>query len=165
MAKVGQMRFTALTLLEQPRVRVSARGVRIVAAPLAAKVSAASRVPTVTFAIAGFANKRGLRRPGTNQGAVDREVFLRQQLLPSRNIEHLVEQQCGRACFEQAITVLAETGVIPPPLMHRQAHEPTIEYVVAQLLDDLPLAADPEQDLPLAQSIHDSSDCRAPRHG
>ena len=141
-SQVGQMGFAALTLLVEPRIWVGRRGVCIVAALLPSKVTA-----TTLIIAAVFANKRGLRGPSADQSAVHREVIVRQQVLGARTIKHLFKQHLRRTPFQQAITVLGERRMIPRLFVQGQADKPAIQHVVAQLLDQLPLATDAEQNL------------------
>jgi len=58
-----------------------------------------------------------------------------------------LEEHARQVFVEQALAVGAEGGVVPDLVFDVQAHEPAIEQVVVDGLDQQPLAADGEQDL------------------
>ena len=97
MTQIGQMCFATLALFEQSRIRVGRRSVRVVAALLPMEIAAVAFVITSILA-----HKRGLRGPGADHGAVHREVFVGQQIVCARTVEHLIEQHLRRTASEQA---------------------------------------------------------------
>ncbi len=87
------------------------------------------------------------RRPGLHQGAVDREMIIRQQRC------HLAMRQDGGHDLaryvrgQQPVAVLREHGRDPDGIVNPEAHEPAEQQVIIHLLHELPLGADRVEDL------------------
>ena len=81
-------------------------------------------------------------RPGLDQRPIDREVLLRQQILTPRLLEHCIEEPLRDLPFQQTVAVLRKRRGHPDRIVHPEAHEPTKQQVVFQLLHQLTLTAD-----------------------
>lgn len=66
-----------------------------------------------------------VRGPGFDQCAVDAEMFLRNQVLAPRLLDHGQHEPAGDIDFDQAIPVLAEGRVVPHRVVQVHADEPT----------------------------------------
>jgi len=156
-AHVAQLRLVALGFLVQARIGVGAAGMGVVAALLAFEVDfgVAPRgrgwvvvvVAVVDLVVAVFALEALVRRPSLDQGAVDAEVLVADEPRPVGAVLDALEEHARQVFVEQALAVGAEGGVIPDLVFDAQAHEPAIQQVVVDGLDQQPLAADGEQDL------------------
>jgi hypothetical protein len=147
MALVAELRTLAPALAVQPRFRVGLGGMGIVAALLPMEVAFAVAPGTRTRATAVLGPKALHRGPGLDQGAVDTEVFVGQELRPAGLVHHLPEETPGDVGFQQAVPVLGEGGVIPDRVVHGQSDEPAEQQVVVDLLDQQTLGAHRVQDL------------------
>ena len=74
-------------------------------------------------------------------------MLVRNQILPFRDQQHLGEETLRHAFAKQAVTVGAESRVVPYRFVDIHADKPAIEQVVFDVLDQLALGADREQRL------------------
>ena len=100
---------------------------RLVTAFPAVIVSAVSVVGAV------FSMKTLPRGPGLNQRAVHGEALIAHELLGARN--RFREELPRRIGSRQPVAVLGKHRAIPRRIVHAQAHKPTEQQVVIDLLD------------------------------
>src|SRR4029453_5140345 len=111
MPEVGQAAFPAMALAEQPRITIGGRGVGIVPALLAAEVGFAVAPAAGTTVTAFTSWPEALHRgPGLDQGAVDREVLIREQPADLGPVEHLGHEPRRPVASRQPFPVLREGG-------------------------------------------------------
>ena len=94
-----------------------------------------------------FAFETLVRGPGLNQRAVHAEVFVAGKPAPLGAELDALEEGARQVFVEEAFAVGAEGGVVPDLVLDVQAHEPAVQQVVVDRLDQLAFAADGEQDL------------------
>src|SRR4030066_2129749 len=82
------------------------------------------------------------RRPGLDQGPVDREVLVGKKLCGTRLRKNLLEEFFRHLRGKQALLVLGESGRIPDVVFQRQADEPAKQDVVLDPLHQEADAAD-----------------------
>jgi len=143
---VAQAGFVTCRLLEQPCIGVRRAGVGVVAALLAFEVDLGV-APRRRCLVVVLALETLVRGPGFNQCAVHAEVFVAGQLRPAGGVLDPLEEHAGQVFVEEPLAVGAEGGVVPDLVFQGQAHEPAVQQVVVDGLDQQPLAADREQDL------------------
>jgi YaiO family outer membrane protein len=80
--------------------------------------------------------------PGFEQGAVNAEVLLAEQVACPRLREHGLEKGGGHVPFQETLAVLAVSRGIPNSLKPAHPHEPAKQHVVTQPLNQLPLRTD-----------------------
>src|SRR5262245_61675605 len=107
-----------------------------------------------------------LARPGLDQRSVYRKMLVGQKpLLPGMAENTFEEGSCDLA-LKQPVPVLAEHRRIPDEIVHAQAHEPTEQQVVVELLHEKPLTSDRIEDLKQKRTQQFfRRDGRAPRLG
>ena len=89
--------------------------------------------------------------PRLDQGAVDREVLVRQQRLDRRVRQDRGHDLARHVGGQQPVAVLAEHRGDPDRVVDAEPDEPPEQQVVIHLLHQLPLRADREQDLEKAR--------------
>lgn len=143
---VAQASLVARALLEQPGIGVRGTGVGVVAALLSFEVhlgiAPLSRGLVVVPALETF-----VRGPGLDQRAVHTEVFVAAQACPIGGVLDPLEKGAGQVFIEEPLAVGAEGRVVPDLVIDVQSHEPAVQQVVLDGLDQLALAADGKQDL------------------
>src|SRR5271165_920192 len=143
MSHVAKLGRRARALSIELRLRIRGRGMRLVAARLAVKITG-----LITSAATGSIIRlvlrpvAAVRSPGLDQGPINAEVLVAEQTRGVRLRNDRVEQVSGDIGAEQPVAVLAEGRVIPDRLIDRQTHKPAKQQVVLELLDQHPLAAD-----------------------
>ena len=145
---VAQARFVARALLEEPRLIIGRRSVRLIAALLPFEVH--RRILAATFgrlARTILGHKALHRGPGFNQRPVDRKMFMRGQSLPLSQGNYLAEELTHDVFGKEPIPVLRKGGGCPDAFIHRQADKPAVQQVVFNMLDQLPFRANGEQHL------------------
>lgn len=152
-AHVAQAGLVALALLEQPGIGVRGAGVGVVAALLPFEVHLGV-APRRCAAVIVLALEAFVRGPGLDQRAVHAEVFVAGKSAPLGAELDALKEGASEVFVEQAFAVGTEGGVVPDLVFDVQAHEPAVEQVVVDGLDQLALAADGEQDLQ-QQSLED----------
>jgi hypothetical protein len=150
-----ELGLAAVALARQPGLGVGGREVGLVRAPLASEVdllvaTAAAGGGRSATAPTSFrlplATQVGLglealeRSPGLEQGAVDGEVIVGEQVLLASLPQHGLEEGPGDVVVEQPAPVLGEAGVVEGVLAHIEAQEPLEEEVVLEPLAELTLA-------------------------
>lgn len=130
------------SLSEQARIRISARFMRVVAAPFALPVG---------VDIAAAAGRRIVRTvlgpealvagPRLDQRAIDREMFSGEQPLLVGQAHDFGKERFDHFVLEQTIPILGEHRVVPDGVFDRQSDEPAEQQVVAHLLHQHALAA------------------------
>jgi len=88
-----------------------------------------------------------VRGPGLDQRAVHTEVFVAAQACPIGGVLDPLEKGAGQVFIEEPLAVGAEGRVVPDLVIDVQSHEPAVQQVVLDGLDQLALAADGKQDL------------------
>src|SRR5712692_2305281 len=83
-----------------------------------------------------------LSRPGLHDRPIHAEVLIRGEATAPRFGHELLQEQPGHISRQQTLPVLRERGGVPDTIVHPQAHEPSKQEVVFQLLHQQPLAAD-----------------------
>jgi len=81
-------------------------------------------------------------RPGFDQRAVHREVFVGEQRLDLRLRQHRGEQLHRHVTGQQPVAVLGEGRRVPHRIVHPKPHEPAEQQVELDPLDQLALGAD-----------------------
>ena len=74
-------------------------------------------------------------------------MFIRNQTLPFGDAQHLGEEALCHRLAEQALAVGAEGRMVPHGFVEAHPHEPAVEQVVVDVLNQLALGADREQRL------------------
>jgi len=87
-----------------------------------------------------------VRGPCFDKRAVHAEVFVAGRPPPLGAKLDALEEGTGEVFVEQAFAIGAEGGVVPDLNLDVQAHEPAVQQVVVDCLDQLALNADGEQD-------------------
>lgn len=148
MAQVAHPRLVTLAFLVQPRVRVGGRMMRVAGTLLTLEIDGwiapailGRRAAAVLF------DKTFHRCPCFNLGAIDREMFVRNHVLPLRDEQDLGEETLRHTFTEQALAAGAECRVIPNCLVDIHADKAAIEQVVFNVLDELAFGTDREQNL------------------
>ena len=133
-----------MALAIEPGVRIRGAGVGVIAArlplPVRLRIAPATTRPLIVGAV--LRPKALLARPRLNQRAVDREVLLGQQPTAIGQAQHLGKEAFHHLMRQQPVAILRERRVVPDRIIERHADEPAEQQVVAQLLAQLPLAAD-----------------------
>lgn len=140
--------FVALALLVQAGIRVGGRFMGLVRSLLA--LEDRGRIAPAVFGWRGGAillHQALHGGPSLDQGAVHREVLVREHVLPLGQGQDLGEKGTGDLLVEQPIPVGAEGGVIPDRIVHGKADEAAVKQVEVDMLNQLPLRADREQGL------------------
>jgi hypothetical protein len=134
-------------LLEQPRIGVGGRGVRVVAALLAAEVAlgVAARAGRLAAAVLWAEALHG--SPSFNQRGIHRKVLRREQRLDLRIGQNRRQKAARDVALQQPIAVLRKHRHVPDRRIHRQPDKPPKQHVVADLLHQLPFRANREQRL------------------
>ena len=81
-------------------------------------------------------------RPGFEQRAIDREVFIREQPGLSRLAADGIKERPGDIALQQTVTILAEGCRRPNRRIHAQPDKPAIQHAVVDLFHQQPLAPD-----------------------
>ncbi len=146
-ALVAQLRFLALRLLGEARIRIRLGFVRFVAALFLAEVY--FRVaPCRALARALVLGPKALvTGPRFHQRAFHREVIIAHQVAAPRLAHDRGQKSFGNVSGKQAVAVLGEHRSYPHRIVNAQAHEPAEQEIVLHLLHQLPLAADRVQQL------------------
>ena len=132
-------------LAVQPRVGIGGRGVRVIGALLAVEV--ALGIASATCAGRRLAASLGLGLEALHagkrfdQGAIDREMLVREQRPNLGLAEHRLEELRRDLALQEPVAVLGEHRHVPDRRVHRQADEPAEQQVVVQLLHELALRA------------------------
>jgi len=69
-------------------------------------------------------------------------VFVTGKSAPLRAEFDALEECAGEVFIEQALAVGAEGGAVPDLVFDAKAHEPSVQHVVVDRLDQLAIAAD-----------------------
>ncbi len=88
-----------------------------------------------------------MRRPGLQQGAINREVLIAEQRLDLRGAHQLFQEAPHDVVIEEPLPVFGECGGVPDRIIWAQTHKPAKQQVVVQLLQQQPLRADPVEGL------------------
>src|SRR5258708_22170651 len=140
-SQVGQLCFVATSLAVQSRLRISRRLVSVVRPLLAPEIHG-----RITGIVPAVASRRVLSlealpaRPGLDQSAVHGEVLVGEKTDTRPLGENLLQEDRRHVALEQPRSVLRERLSVPDPVVEAQAHEPTEEDVVVEVLDELALA-------------------------
>jgi uncharacterized protein DUF4214 len=94
-------------------VKVDGRIARII------QVVVAATAPSLNFRLETFQTG-----PAFDEGAVNREMFIEEQLLAARHTEHCREELFRDFPAQQTVAVLSEGGGILDGIVHIQSHEP-----------------------------------------
>src|SRR5947209_19631952 len=79
--------------------------------------------------------------PGLEQRAIDGKMFVREQALGIRLLEHRVEKALRDLAHQQTLAILGEDGHVPDPIVEVEPDKPAKQEVVVELLHQQPLAA------------------------
>jgi len=136
MAHVAELGLAPVRLAVELGFGVGRALMRVVLAHLAVKVRA-------IIAILGSLRLEAfVRGPGLDQGAIDREMLVRQKRLHLLVFEKLGHELLEHIAFLKAFPVLGENCRIPDRVVRRQTDEPTKQQIVVDLLHQLALGAD-----------------------
>ena len=130
-------------LAVEPGVGIGGRGVRVVAPSLAVEVAlgvapAARRRLVATF---GLGLEALHARKRFDQGAIDREMLVREQRPNLGLAQHRLEELRRDLARKEPVAVLGEHRHVPDRRVDRQANEPAEQQVVVELLHQLALRA------------------------
>src|SRR6202023_4444712 len=92
----------------QPSITIRGRGVRLVAALLAAKIPLTIPSGSRRLATAVLGAKALHAGPGLNQRSIDREVVVRQQRFDRGLVQHRGHELPGNVAPDQTLAVLGE---------------------------------------------------------
>ena len=83
-----------------------------------------------------------MRCPGLQEGAIHREVLIAEQRLDLWSSHQPSQEHPHHLLIEQPLPVLGERGGVPDRIIRAQAHKPTKQQIVVELLQQKPLRAD-----------------------
>ena len=130
------------TLTEQARIRIGARFMRVVAAPLTLPVGVDIATTAGWRVVRTVLGPEALvAGPRLDQRAIDREVFSGQQPLLVGQAHDFGKERFDYFVLKQTIAVLREHRVVPDGVFDGEADEPAEQQVVAHLLHQHALAA------------------------
>src|SRR2546421_992519 len=150
-----ELGFPAFALTRQPGLHVGAGDVSVVGTLLAVEVDlniaaaalAWGRPPRVALGLAlaaevGAARLEALERgPGLEQGAVNGEVLVGEQVQLTSLVEHGLEEESADVVLQEPVAVLGEGALVESGVLDVEVHEPLEEEIVLEPLAELALAA------------------------
>src|SRR5437899_8853672 len=153
--EVPELGFPAFALTRQPGLHVGAGDVSVVGTLLAVEVDlniaaaalAWGRPPRVALGLAlaaevGAARLEALERgPGLEQGAVNGEVLIGEQLQLTSLVEHGLEEESADVVLQEPVAVLGEGALVESGVLDVEVQEPLEEEIVLEPLAELALAA------------------------
>src|SRR5438874_2444687 len=110
--------------------------------PRASLTNLAVKVRAIIALLGSLRLEALVRGPRLDQGAINREMLVRQKRLHLLVFEKLDHELLERIAFLKAFPVLGEDCRIPDRVVRRQTDEPTKQQIVVELLDQLALGAD-----------------------
>ena len=113
-----QLGSFAVGLARQLGIRIGGRGVRLVRALLLAEVAFAVVSGCRWFVVAVLAAEAFHAGPRLDQRAVDREMFIRQQRLDSRQVQHRGHERRHDLALQRPVVVVVEHRRRPNRIVH-----------------------------------------------
>jgi hypothetical protein len=141
-ARKTQPRLFASPFAKETGVAVSCRGTRVVAAVLAMEVAFAVAPRARRFTRAVLRAKALRARSGLQQGAVEREMFTRQQALDFALRQHCRKELARHLAVQQPVAVLGETRSIPHRILDVEPDKPPEQQIGVDPLRESPLRTD-----------------------
>ena len=149
MAHIAKLGLFAFGFFEQPGFRIRSGPMRIVLSNLSFEVN--FRIPTTTTSrvsiVAALRMKALQRGPSLDKRPIDGKMLIGQQTALLCLRSDRFEEQRSHFMINQTFPIFGEGRMIPDRIVHGQAHKPTKQQIVIQLLYQHPFATNGIQDL------------------
>jgi hypothetical protein len=153
---IAQFGGLAVALAHEPGVRIGGAPVGRIRSLLAFEVGHPGTVTPFLRRLTVRAFEALEGRSGLDQGAVDREVIRREQVLTASQAHYFVEETPGNVGGDQSLAQAAEIRLVEPFALEVHVKKPAKENVVVKLLAELPVRAnrvERDQQLTLQQAF------------